>query len=170
MPPCVRTHARRMLHPMHDYPFPWKLVWHAQALATAKLSVNRSVCILCLAYWAGGCSAIPDDRVTLAALIKLPHQAVQAQETAVLQAFETIRPALDRTYRAEDRKHQANVRRGLNMVSKAKARKANAISAATLPNPEHMLPRREQVNVPEHVIADRRQKSSGKSTASLFTD
>ena len=133
MPPCVRTHAQRMLHPMHDYPFPWKLVWHAQALATAKLSVNRSVCILCLAYWAGGCSAIPDDRVTLAALIKLPHQAVQAQETAVLQAFETIRPQLDQAYAAKDAEHLARVRRGQSCIAKVRAKKAERAAAAILP-------------------------------------
>ena len=159
-----------MLPPMHDYPFPWRPLWLAKALATAPGGVHRATLMLCLAYWAGGCSSIPDDDVTFSALLKLPMSAWRAQKAAVLAAFTTIRPALDLTYRAEDRKHQANVRRGLNMVSKAKARKANAISAATLPNPEHMLPRREQVNVPAHVIADRRQKSSGKSTASLFTD
>ena len=159
-----------MLHHMHRYPLPWWLILDAQILRSATQFLRRNVTSFAIAYWAGGCHSFPDDDSSLAALAGIHLTTWTDCKTAVLQAFETIRPQLDQAYAAEDRKHQANVRRGLNMVSKAKARKANAISAATLPNPEHMLPRREQVNVPEHVIADRRQKSSGKSTASLFTD
>ena len=154
---------------MHDYPFPWRPLWLAKALATAPGGVHRATLMLCLAYWAGGCSSIPDDDVTFSALLKLPMSAWRAQKAAVLAAFTTIRPALDQAFKAEDAKHQANVRRGLNAVAKVRARKARN-TAVILPNPAHTLPRLDPIP-PAHVITRRAgQKSSGKSTASLFTD
>ena len=43
LPPCVRTHARRMLHPMHRYPLPWWLILDAQILRSATQFLRRNV-------------------------------------------------------------------------------------------------------------------------------
>ena len=159
-----------MLHPMHRYPLPWWLILDAQILRSATQFLRRNVTSFAIAYWAGGCHSFPDDDSSLAALAGIHLTTWTVCKTAVLQAFETIRPQLDQAYAAKDAEHLARVRRGQSCIAKVRAKKAARASAAILPNPEHTLPRREQVNVPAHVIVDRRQKSSGKSTASLFTD
>ena len=159
-----------MLHPMHRYPLPWWLIWHAEALQTATGSVRRITLSLATAYWAGGCSGLPDDMHTQAALTGLHLRSWEDAKPAVMAAFETIRPQLDHEYAAKDAEHLARVRRGQSCIAKVRAKKAARASAAILPNPEHTLPRREQVNVPAHVIVDRLRKASGKPTLELVKD
>ena len=155
---------------MHRYPLPWWLIWHAEALQTATGSVRRITLSLATAYWAGGCSGLPDDMHTQAALTGLHLRSWEDAKPAVMAAFETIRPQLDHEYAAKDAEHLARVRRGQSCIAKVRAKKAERAAAARLPNPEHTLPRLDPIP-PAHVITRRAgQKSSGKSTASLFTD
>ena len=159
-----------MLHPMHRYPLPWWLILDAQILRSATQFLRRNVTSFAIAYWAGGCHSFPDDDSSLAALAGIHLTTWTDCKTAVLQAFEIIRPQLDQAYAAEDAKHLSRVRRGQSCIAKVRAKKAERAAAARLPNPEHTLPRLDPIP-PAHVITRRAgQKSSGKSTASLFTD
>jgi hypothetical protein len=67
----------------------------APAMQTASGRIYRATCMLALAYWRGGCSALPDDEVSLAALARLPVPQLRGDKPAIIAALAQITPALD---------------------------------------------------------------------------
>jgi len=79
-------------------PMPVWLITDAPALRVASGPVYRATFILAAAYWQSGCSGLPTDPASLAAICRLPFPHLKAIEAPVNQALEQILPAMDQEH------------------------------------------------------------------------
>ena len=136
----------RHLKGMHKHRLPWWIITHATPLAVASGAVRRAVICLAIAYWAGGCAGLPDDDASVAALAGIHSMTWREQQRAIMSAFRTLQPALDKEFReaeeraAKRRPHAARAR-------SFKRLNANAPRAPALTVPRTEVPTAHVVDV-----------------------
>jgi len=96
----------------HKHPFPWWMVVHATSLAAASLAVRRAVSCIAIAYWAGGCAGLPDDDASIAGLAGIHSMTWREQRHAIMAAFATVKPPLDKAWIAVEVKRAKLSARG----------------------------------------------------------
>ena len=81
-----------------SFPCPVSLITAIPALKTAPGPIYRATIILAVAYWEAGCTGLPDDEVTQAALIRLPIPHWRPIKAEVLAAINQAKSDLDQAH------------------------------------------------------------------------
>lgn len=135
------------------FPMPVWLVMDVPALRTASGPVYRATIGLAVAYWMSGCVPLPDDDVTMASLVRLPHPHIRPIKIAVLHALEQILPQLDREWRRYEH-NRSKKSQSLVLACAAKTRRrAGLAQSAHASVPFVALPTRQDVAPMSVVIA-----------------
>jgi len=91
---------------MKPFPLPVAPILLAKGMQTANGGVYRAVIAIALSYWAAGCSPLPDDEVSAAAIIRMPVATWRQHKNKVLQILAEITPRLDLEYRGFVRRRE----------------------------------------------------------------